>query len=170
MTKMGVVAFAFGSPETIRANSRIGNIASFWSRHYKIPLYTQLDVPLFSGFREWPKDRGVTFIDEKPGNPPPTLRIAKNAVKWVKNLGLTNIWIVAAPPYVRRCRRDLKYAFREAKIQIKVGIADDIWRYPGGEWFCEDSTQSRTRSSKNWWPREIVLRLLPMFIYKHVAA
>lgn len=161
--KAGVVAFAFGVPDSIRSNQLIARIASEKARELKAPIYTQLDVPVRSGSIK------VTHTEEKPGNPPPTLRIARGAVSWAKSLGLEELWIAAAKPHLWRCERDLKYAVDEAKSKINVCICKDIYKYSEDQWYCPDSEQERTCSPERWWKREGKLKKLPMFVYKRVA-
>ncbi|MEK9154742.1 MAG: hypothetical protein AAB596_01580 [Patescibacteria group bacterium] len=164
MKKAAVVAFAFGTPDTILSNLRIARIALQKARKFSIPIYTQLDIRI--------KEPGikVKYTDEEPGNPPPTLRIARGAAKWAKEQDLRELWIVAAKPHLKRCLRNLKYACREAGISPKVGICGRIDEYSEDEWYCPDSTQARVRSKKDWCLREWILNHMPMFIYKRVAS
>lgn len=162
MKKAGVVAFAFGVPETILSNRRIAEIVSKKARELNAPVYTQLDVRVEPGVE-------VTYTDESPGNPPPTLRIARGAVRWAKQQGFTELWVIAAKPHLWRTLRDTERAVREAGAQIGISVCGEIEHYPEDSWFCPNSTQERTRSRKAWGRREKVLKLMPFFIYKHIA-
>jgi hypothetical protein len=161
---IGIIAFAFGVPDTILSNRRIAEIASRKAKELKAPVYTQLDVHI------QPDEIEIEYTDEKPGNPPPTLRIARGAVRWAKRLGLRELWISAAKPQLWRCLRDIEQAVREAGIQIKVRAFKEIEQYSEDEWFCPDSTQERTRSREVWDKRERILKLMPFFLYKRVAS
>lgn len=172
---VGIVAFAFGVPHSTPSNKRIAEIAMWkasgreegeWCQGDVVipaPIYTQRDIqmPGFLGRQ--------CRIEEKEGNPPPTLRIARGAVKLAKQQGIRKLLVVAARPHLWRCIRDLKYAIREAKAQIKVFVCREIKQLPENKWFDPDSTQKRARSFWKWWPREIILRLMPMAIYRRVA-
>lgn len=162
MKNAGIVAFAFGVPDTIRSNRRIARIASQKAREFNAPVYTQLDVPVEPGIE-------VKYTDEEFDNPPPTLRIARGAVQWAKRRGFKKLWIVAARPHLRRAFRDVKEAAREAGGKIAIRACKEIEQYPEDSWFCPDSTQDRVRSRKSWNKREQVLNLLPFFIYKRIA-
>lgn len=162
MKKAGVIAFAFGVPGTILSNQRIAQIASRKAQELTAPIYTQLDVHVESGIE-------VEYTKEEPGNPPPSLRIARGAVQWAERQRFTELWVVAAKPHIWRCLRDLKYAVREARAKIEVKACKEIEQYPEDEWFCSDSIQERTRSRKNWQRRERILRLIPIFLYKLIA-
>ena len=165
MRGRGVVAFAFGVPDTIRSNYHIAQIASQKARKLNALVYTQADVKLEPGI--------IVFLTpEEPGNPPPTLRIARGAVRWAKHPDnrIVEIWVVAAKPHVWRCERDLRQAVREAGGGIVVRVCKEIEQIPEDEWFCPDSTQERTRSREAWNKRERVLKLMPFFIYKHIAS
>lgn len=162
MNTTGIVAFAFGVPGTIRSNQRIAQIASRKARDLDAPVYTQLDVPIEPGVE-------VTYTDEEPGNPPPTLRMARGAVWWAKQREFRELWIVAAKPHLWRAIRDVEEALREAGAAIEVRACEKIEEYPGNLWFCPESTQKRVRSRKAWFMREMIPMLMPFFIYKRVA-
>lgn len=170
---VGIVAFAFGVPHFTLSNKCIAEIAmrkalsqGEWSQGDVVtpaPIYTQQDIQL-------PRFLGKRYrVKEKEGNPPPTLRIARGAVKWAKQRGIRRLWVVAARPHLWRCVRDLEYAVCEANAQIEVFACKEIMQAPESKWFDPDSTQKRVHSFWKWWPREIILRLMPMAIYKRVA-
>ncbi len=160
---IGIVAFAFGAPGTLRSNRRIAQVASLKSRELDAPIYTQRDVSFGPGFDVW-------FIKEEVGNPPPTFRIARGAVQWAKKEQITELWVSSAKPHLWRCLRDLKYAVREVQEQMEIHVCEDIERYQEGGWYCLGSEQGRTRSRKQWRQRERILEWMPMFIYKLVAS
>ncbi|MDP1706436.1 MAG: hypothetical protein Q8L36_01285 [bacterium] len=163
--KIGVVAFAFGVPSTIESNERISEIASAIARELKAKgVYTQTDVVIEKGIAVWQ-------IEEKSGSkPPPTLRIAREAVRWANLFDLNKLYVVAAKPHYWRAVRDLKRAVRERKAKIEVCQVSRINQYPEGSWFCSDSTQERTQSRTNWEKRERILRHTPFWIYKLIAS
>ncbi len=162
MKTPGIVAFAFGTPGTIQSNRRIAEIASKKARELKCRVFTQLDIIIESGIE-------VTYINQEPNNPPPTLRIARRAVQWAVIHGLTDLWIIAAKPHVWRATRDIEQTVYERGIWIKIHVSREIEQYPEESWFCSDSTQERARSRKAWNKRERILKLMPFFIYKRVA-
>lgn len=161
--KTGIVAQAFGVPEGILSNRRIAKIASRKALELGAPVYTQLDVRLKPGVK-------VEYTDEKLGNPPTTLRIARGAVQWARKQELTELWVSAAKPHLWRCLRDLKRAVREAGVKIEIRACEEIEQYPEDEWFCPDSTQERTRSRKAWEKRERILKLMPFLLYKYLTS
>lgn len=162
MKTRGIVAFAFGVPKTIISNQRIAQIASQKALELDAPVYTQLDVAIGPGIE-------VAHTEETPGNPPPTLRIARGAVQWAKRQGFKELWVIAAKPQLWRCVRDLTQSVREAGVQIAIHVFKEIEQFPEDEWFCPESTQPRARSRKDWQGRERILELMPFFIYKRVA-
>lgn len=163
MAKAGVVAFAFGVPSTIRSNRRIGQIASRKARELGAPVYTQFDVLVGDGIKTY-------YTEEQPGNPPPSLRIARGAVQWARRNFLDEFWVVAAKPHLWRCVRDLNRAIGETNdLAARVRVCDEIEQFPEAEWFCSDSTRERTRSREAWDKRERILKLMPFFLYKFVA-
>ena len=161
--RIGIIAFAFGAPDNIWSNRCIAEIALKKAQKLKAPVYTQLDIRIESEIE-------IEHTDEKPGNPPPTLRIARGAIHWAKRLGLKELWVSAAKPHLWRCLRDLEQAVHEVGMQIKMGaFIEEIEQYPEDEWFCSDSTQKWTRSREAWNKRERILKSMPFFLYKHVA-
>jgi len=163
MKKSGVLAQAFGVPRTIKSNRMIAEIASRKAETLGAPVFTQKDILVKPGIN-------VTYCREKPGFPPPTLRICREAVQWAQKNGIEEIWVVCAQPHLWRVKRDLEYAIRETKVAITVWICDEIFNHKEKDWYSPDSTQKRVRSRKDWIRREQILMLLPMFIYKRVAS
>lgn len=162
MEKPGIVAFAFGVPYAIGSNQRIAQIASQKARELEAPVYTQADIRVDSGIV-------VEYTIEEQGNPPPTLRMARGAVQWAKRQGLIELWIVAAKPHLWRVFRDLEEAVRELGDKMRVRACKEIERFPYDSWFCPDSAQARTRSRAVWGVREKILKLMPFWLYKHIA-
>ncbi len=163
MVRSGIVAFAFGTPSSIQSNVRIASMAVQRVRLHSGLVYTQRDVPL-------DPDIPVVFTPEESGSPPPTLRICRGAVRWARQEKLDELWIAAAGPHLWRCRRDLLRAIDEVGIDLAVRICQESGSNAGSEWYCEDSTQSRTRSVSAWWTRELLLRCLPFWLYQRVAS
>lgn len=170
MGKRGVVAFAFGTPSTIRSNQLISQIALVRARETGMPaspIFTQADIQ-FS--RKLGLD--VTYVEEKPGEPPPILRIARAAMQWAILKCIDDLVIVAAGPHIWRCLRDMKEAAKEiGSGGLRMNICQDplIGRWAKENWFCPDSTQLRASSEKEWRKRERILELMPFFIYRLVA-
>jgi hypothetical protein len=163
LEKLGIVVFSFGVPYDILSNLRIAVFARLEAEWFNAGIYTQKDIQIEKREPEIP----VTYTKEEPGNPPPSLRIARGAIQWAKDLGLSKILVIAAKPHIWRCARDLKYAAKEAGISIEIEKFKPILQFKC--WFDSESTQERVHSARNWWPREIILRLMPMFIYKRIA-
>lgn len=165
---IGVVAFAFAVPADVPTNNRLKTLAERCAKHGAssnielCPIFTQPDIAI--GF-----DFDVQFIEEEPNTPSPTLRIAREAVAWAQRRGLRYFWIVAAKPHLWRCVRDLKMAIAEAKADITLLVPEEIKESKYMSWFEPQSTQYRTQSFGHWWPRELLLYIVPYDIYKHIA-
>lgn len=158
----GVVVFAFGTPATISSNERLARIASDRARRLVAPVYTQRDILVGA-------EQRVQYIEEE-GSPPPTLRIARGAVQWAIERGINHLLIIAARPHLRRVLRDVRKAVREARVEIEVYSCSEIENSKESSWFCPDSKQPRVRSAINWYPREVILRWMPFFLYKLLAS
>lgn len=160
--KVGIIAFAFGQPWGIPANYEIAQVTKGLSEMYSAPIYTQKDIL----FNILPED--VEYIKEDD-NPPPTLRIARGAVQWAKRRGITILLIVAAEPHRWRAIRDVRAAISERGLGITY-FSHRGWREEMKDlWFSSISSQKRTRSWWNWWSREIIVRLMPFWLYKIIA-
>ena len=149
--KAGVVAFAFGANWDICSNLRIAEIARekelrLRSNGASVSIFTQYDVCL----------EGADHASENDHDPPPTLRIAREAIRWAKERGLKELWIVAAKPHLWRACRDMKASLREAGGGIEIyACKKEINEFPEDPWwFCSASTQARTRSRGAWNRRE----------------
>jgi hypothetical protein len=165
--RKGIVVFGFGSPPTIRANRRLVEIASleaFWCDEEKISVYSHRDF-CFDG----EIGMEVDYLEEEPGNPPTTLRIARGAIGWAIQKNIGEIIIVAAKPHLWRAMRDLQFAIREAKAEIEVCASGGIDEFEEDDWFFSDSEMLRTSSKKAWNRRERILKQMPMFIYRYIA-
>ena len=167
MKKQGVVAFAFGAPETVTSNKWIHCIAARKAKKLNASVYTQRDVLVLSGTITL---GDVTCIEEESGNPPSTLRIARGAVRWAKEHGIVELWVVAALPHLSRCLRDMKMAVCEMGGGIVILTCEEIKNYPEDLWFCPFSKQKWTRTRKAWERRERIVRFMPFWIYKLVAS
>jgi len=166
--KIGIIAFAFGVPSSIPSNRTITHIAGLESYYgFCVPVYTQRDIQICQD--KFGVGR-IEYTKEKPGNPPPILRIARGAIQWAKERELSSLVIVAAAPHLWRALRDTKYAVREAGLQIKVLPSELIQKHSKNFWFCSESTQKRTTSWWQWWSREIIVKLMPFWLYKRIAS
>lgn len=105
----------------------------------------------------------VIYIQEKVGNPPPTLCILKEAVKYAEKNGFEKICIVCAKLHKRRISIDssriktyVKFYFSKKIDQQKV------------KWL-QSNNQPHTSSEKEWDEREKFINFLPFFVYKFLS-
>ena len=162
--RTGIVAFSFGVPHSLPCNRQIAQIALGKAREFHAPIFTQLDVRINDSRID------VTYLKEKLGEPSPTLRIARGAVRWAQERGISELVVVAATPHIDRAARDMKEAIREAKATIVVRSAEEeVMHYSGSSWFSPDSITRRTRTQLAWYTREFVLWSLPLFLYKWIT-
>lgn len=142
------VAFAFGVPSITEANLKIASMACVLQIPSYPGIYTQRDVDITllqkAGFRHRMQ---VNYTIERPGYPPPTLRIARGAVGWAMTNHVSTLYIACAYPHLWRCKRDLKLAIKEKKANIAIRICPEALSKKG--WFCKDCTQSRTKTKYN---------------------
>jgi len=156
---IGIVTFAFGEPADSRANGKLAAITTSKAVELEAHVFTQNDV--------CPAGLVVTRATQRGDEgPPPTLRIAREAMQWVEERGIQNILVVAAKPHLRRCLRDLRKAAREAGVTLTIRSVEGLEKH---RWYDPTSTQKRVRSRLNWWPRELILRAMPFSLYKGVA-
>ena len=167
----GIVVFAFGSPWHIKPNILLSLIAAQNAKDMEAPIYTQRDIKFT--YQQLKMSQGkieVTYIKEEPGKPSPTLRIARGAVRWAKENGLTCLFFACAAPRKERCRRDLEFAVKEAGMGTRIYICAELLYKKDSDWFCLDSTEPRTRNQEGFMRRERFLLALPMFLYKIIAS
>jgi hypothetical protein len=163
------VAFAFGVPSNTKANKRIATMACGIQIPSYPGIYTQKDIDVKALQEDGYRTRmQVNYTIERPGDPPPTLRIARAAVGWAMANGVTTLYVACAYPHLWRCRRDLKLAIKEKKANIAIRICPEAKEKKG--WFCKDCTQSRTKTKSNWYFRELILMIMPVWLYKKVAS
>lgn len=159
--KIGIVAFAFGTGPYLLSNEHIKDIALKKALEENALIFTQFDSGIESA-------SNVTFVTEKEGCPPSTLRMAVEGITWAIEKGITHLYVVAAKPHYRRCLFDLfnEKVIKEIEIEdldIFLSIVEEISEKK--QWYCRESTQARTRSALRWWLREIPLRILMICCY-----
>ncbi len=160
---IGIVAFGFVSSPSAVSDRVIGEQVAERSRG-QIPIFTQVGVPL-------PIEHEITRIDEGMTaeiRPPTTLHISRGAVEWALRRDFSRLIIVAATPHMWRACRDLKFVIDEQNADIDV----DVHVMPYVEhrlWFTKDSRWWWTRSAHQWFVYDTLIRMMPMFLYKHIA-
>ncbi|MDZ7798612.1 MAG: hypothetical protein U5L76_03250 [Patescibacteria group bacterium] len=160
--KSGIVAFAFGKPDYLRANRILAQITSKKALEEKdCPIFTQEDIPL--------QGENFEIIKNKKGEPPSTLEIAKAAVSWAKRNKINKLIIVSACPHLWRCKRDLSRIIKERQMEIEIQIAEEITKIPQNFWFCPKSHQKRTQKRFNWLIREAIIKIMPFLIYRRIT-
>lgn len=163
------VAFAFGTPSDTMANQRIAMMSCQACIPSDPGIYTQMDVDI-PDLQVAGKQYGmkVTYTPERPGYPPPTLRIARGAVEWAKANHVTTLYIACAYPHLWRCKRDMRLAIQEKRANIEIKVCPEA-RYTKG-WFCKDCTQPRANNRLSWYMREIIIMMMPVWLYKKIAS
>jgi hypothetical protein len=162
-----VVAFAFGIPETTIANTEIALIAEKWAANLECPIYTQSEEYLHFDPVLCPN---VIQTKEDPGLPAPTLRIARGAVAYAIENGISQIFVVCAKPHLWRCLRDLHKVALGEREYIEIVAVDEIQESKWSEWFCPDCTQLRARSIPVWLFYDLILRCMPWYLYKRIGS
>jgi hypothetical protein len=163
-TKAGVLAFAFGVPYNIWPNQTIATIAARKALELGAPVFTQQDIQFNPS---WGIE--ADYCSETPGNPPPTLRIAREAMLWANSLGLKEVWVVGARPHLHRIIRDINYLIKYTNTSIKFRLCEETLLYWPEEYYAKNSIQPRVTSARAWWPRELILLAMPMFVYRRIA-
>jgi len=169
-SRVGIVAFAFGSPASILPNRFLKEAAASVAFKQSARLIlTQKELPFPSSITI------VRFISEAE-NAEPTLRIARWAIEEAIKEGLTRLIVVAVGPHIWRCLRDIRWAIRQNKKAANIQVEEADLRgntcahylYPP-ICYSVESTQPRSRSALAWWPRELLLRCMPMWLYAIIA-
>ncbi|MDX1608222.1 MAG: hypothetical protein R3251_03365 [Candidatus Spechtbacterales bacterium] len=158
--KVLYATFAFGVPQNTIPNRALSQWTTTKAIANEASVYTQADIVLLDESVE------VRRVEESPGNPPPTLRIARGAAEYARELGVDEIHVLAAEPHRWRALRDQRKAVEELDLDVEVKPAN----IPNVGWYDKQSSQKRVRSCLNWWPRELILRAMPFSLYKRVAS
>jgi hypothetical protein len=159
--KVGIVALAFGTPAEIQANRQIASAAVGDAGFYNVKhIYTQPDIKIEV------QGLSVEYIEEQPGKPSPTLRIARGAVQWALRMGFNKLLLEAAPDHQWRVLRDFRKAVAEAGAAIDVALSQSPDNFFTEDSWYGDSTQPRTQSREAFMKRETKLQKAPWWLYK----
>ncbi len=111
-----VAAIRFGPGYDSKQNIAIGEYAGSLAVKKKCPVYKpwSIDVPTEQGLPE------IIHALEEDGKPLSPRKLARDIVHRAQELGAKRIWVVAAPQFRERCKRDLTCA--AWKADIKIGI------------------------------------------------
>ncbi|MDP3052207.1 MAG: hypothetical protein Q8N42_01730 [bacterium] len=161
-----IVVFAFGkfdNPEE-EPNSHMAYYAALFAKNWRVPILTQCDIPI-----EPSPSLEVYFAEEKPEKYLSTLGVAKSFASLAKEKGWRKIFVLAAPPHIRRCARDLrKLGFEVIKYDC---FTKTHCRHDGKMIiYNKKSTQWYTRAWYLWWLRETPLRLVPWKKYEKITS
>lgn len=166
---VGVIAFAFGTPQSLRSNVRLARWATRFADRStngnSFPIFTQHDILIDEDVYD------VTYVHgEFRGKAPSTLRIAREAVEWAQERGIDSLWVIAAKPHLDRALRDLQWAARDAGMALSLQVPKSLWQTESRRWFDRTSEQEHTRSFDKWDMHEWLLQLLPPWLYKRFAS
>jgi hypothetical protein len=161
-TKVGIGAFAFGTPADTQANRRIAHAAEVDAHANEARIYTQPDVQI-KGY-----SLSVEYIEEQDGHPSPMLRIARWMVRCCVKDGVVLLILEAAPDHQWRVRRDIGKAIKEINADITVVMSKRLSKFDTDSWYG-DSTQPRTQSREAFMKRENKLKKMPWLAYKIIA-
>ena len=161
-----VCAFAFGQPSSTRVNLYLASVAEKVAHDKTAPVYTQADIAI-------PPNGDCSFevfyFLEEEGNPPPTLRLARWVAAQAQERGVERIIVIAAAPHLFRAWRDVYRACKERRLAIFIEVPAELEDNPR-DWFSPESSQERVHSWWKWWRREILLRMMPFWLYSRVAS
>lgn len=164
ISRARVFVFAFGTKEH-QASQWLAKEAQAFARAQCFGIDTQPDITINPNFGD------VWYIPEEPNTPSPTLRMARAFVQRAKEKNVKFVFVFSAQPHEWRVMRDLRKANKEAGIPISEFVIPDVVRKNSNrEWFDPNSKQIHTRTKRNWLKRDILLWLMPFFIYKRIAS
>jgi hypothetical protein len=166
--RAGIVALAFGMPSSIASNIALKDAANAAAWTLNAPIFTQHDC----GIAPDDSPIHVEYVTETIGSPPPTLRICRAAALWAEEYRLEELHVVAAPPHLWRCLRDMRMALTERRMDIPVyGFADEALRdaYAPTLWFSAHGTQWYTNRAWRWRLRDFILKMTPWWLYSLIA-
>lgn len=156
--KSGVLAFAFGVPFTLYSNKEIARVSSEIAEGGGYPILTQELVPVTPGL-------DVQRVLEPPESDvyASTFYIAKQAIVWVRDKEVTTLHVVAADVHLWRCIRDLRWVALDEWVPIEL-VPHAV---PVG--WQKSSWQAHVKSPWLWYRREILLRMMPKWLYARLT-
>jgi hypothetical protein len=154
----------FGFTPKGKANIYLAWISLALARDYQIPIFTQKDVAVHLRDKD---DNVNVFVADQENEHISTLALVKIFEREAKFYKWKNILLVAAPPHIWRCRRDLEKFGFEVGTFLK-DILEGFSRKP--KWYNKSDPQFWVRNPIIWWSREIILRLMPFWLYRKLAA
>ena len=162
ISRARVFVFAFGTKEH-QASQWLATEAQAFARAQCFGIDTQPDITINPNFGD------VWYIPEEPNAPSPTLRMARAFVQRAKKNSIRYAFVFSAQPHQWRVMRDLRKANKELGNPIQQFVIPTVLKNKG-DWFDPKSQQIHTRSKWNWHKREVLLWLMPFFIYKRIAS
>jgi|GEM_PF-2350075 len=122
----------------------------------EIPVFTQKSI---SGWlKRYNKHRPI-FEAQQPSNfHLSTYGLIEKFLAKTQEENWTKVYLVAAKPHHKRCRRDI----------LKSGIEPVETLWVNVPYYCEDK-QPWTRDSINFWFREVIIKLIPFPIYQYIC-
>ena len=154
-TPVVVVIFSFGSKGT--KGNKLLAVAGAKEAKGAYVVVTQRDIPRIESVNSWYYVEDFKLTSGWHSS----LWVATSAreICECRKFPRTAI-VVAVPMHLKRCSRDLKRnGFKVVKtVSPKLTSSNN--------WYEKESLLPWTRSWWMWWPREIILRLLPWSVYK----
>jgi hypothetical protein len=156
----------FGFTQKGKANIYLAWTSLALARGYQIPIFTQKDVAVHLRDRD---DNVNVFVADQENEHISTLALVKIFEREAKFYKWKNILLVAAPPHIRRCRRDLeKFGFNVLTIENYIDLEEKNQKKI--KWYNKTDPQFWARNPIIWWSREIILRIMPYWLYRKLAA
>ena len=162
MEKEGIVGFAFGKPRSLPANNIISMIICKKARELNAPVFIQFDILVLDPGIE------VFYTKEYAHQDITTYEVASQAIDWAIKNKIKKLWIVAAPPHLTRCTRDITYMAEQRNAEINFRICQETYhKIHSEDWFFKRSKEWWTRNKLFFWIREIFLIFTPIYFYKN---
>lgn len=163
-----IVAFSFGSPDTLHPNRLIAVAAKSRARDYRLPIFTQRDIPILDvqphgDFQIYFAEEFLTDKERERNISTYKVVVALKRCIEEKDKDWRDVLLEAAPPQAPRCKRDLeKEGFGVAEDDVFSTTSSSVW-------FDRASRHLWTKSPYLWRPREAILRYLPWPLYKRLS-
>jgi len=149
--KIGIVAFAFGPPDSIEPNQTLSIITTKKARELNARVYAQKDIKITA------KGVKVDYVKQNNKKALSTLQVAEKTVEWIKKNNITNLYVMAAKPHLWRCKRDIGEILEREKINITIHTCFELIFKEN--WFYD------IRDEKEWIKREKIIKKMPFWLY-----
>lgn len=160
-----ILTLAFGFPPDLKMNKLLARETEKVVMKLKVPAFIERDIPVDLDIISMAGEKIEIYGRNIPAYLPCLKIMISFRDWWMKNdEGWQSVLLLVAPPYRKRCIRDLKRVMPDIIVLIEPFEFIDR-----GFWFSSSSSQWWTRSRWPWMFREVLISILPWKVYEWLS-